>query len=171
MQRGIMMKTKKVVVFIVNMCMGIFFMCYPYIKQIKDTPPLYAAVINYHKDRLSYDIIKSNYSRLSEKGYIVKTEDENIIISKNDLTITLALNKEKYKDFKPKVKYYHNVKFIFDTVEYKYYEPGLTIKIIYKTTIFSKKAVTISQLRELYNDLEAENVDDTSNATDITKTE
>jgi len=144
------MKTKtKVFIFLLCICTAIFLLCYPYVKQINEEPPLYGLVIDYHDDRLSYDIIKSNYSRLQEKGYNVNAEDETIIISKDDLVITLDLNKETDKNFQPKVSYYHNVNFIFDTVKYNYSEQGLTITVIYKTTIFSKEPVVLSQLKNL----------------------
>lgn len=137
-----------------------FLAYYPYLKQINDPPPLYGVVVDFHNNRLSYDIIKSNYSQLSEKGYDVKAEDGFVTIRKNDLEINLNLNKEIDRERKPKVRYVHNAGFIFDVVEYKYYADGLTIEIAYKTTIFSKKPVVLSQLYDLYNDLQVQSVDD-----------
>ena len=116
---------------------------------------MHGVVVDFHNSRLSYDIIKSNYLQLSEKGYDVKAEDGSVTITKNDLKINLNLNKKIDSERKPKVSYVHDVDFIFDTVEYKYYADDLTIEITYKTTIFSKKPVVLSQLNDLYNDLKS----------------
>lgn len=157
------MKTKfKVFLLLLFVFIYTFLLCYPYIKQINDNPPLYGLIVDFHNNRISYDIIKSNYSQLSDKGYEVKTEDETVTITKNDLVITLELDEGVDKYSEPRVRYYHNVEFIFDTVEYRYYEQGIAITIIYETTIFSRKPVVLHILRELYNDLQANSINESS---------
>ena len=148
-------RLKKYLFILCTLIVGCFLPCYPYLKQINAPPPMHGVVVDFHNSRLSYDIIKSNYLQLSEKGYDVKAEDGSVTITKNDLKINLNLNKKIDSERKPKVSYVHDVDFIFDTVEYKYYADDLTIEITYKTTIFSKKPVVLSQLNDLYNDLKS----------------
>ncbi len=143
-----------------SLCICISFvllLCYPYIQQIDDPPPLYPLVVDFCDNRLSYDIVKSSYEQLSEKGYKVKTENDTVTIKRKELEITLKLDKGVDKNFEPRIRYFHNVSFIIDTVKYRYSEQGLSMSIDYTTTIFSKEPVVLNLLQDLYNDLNSHN--------------